>query len=236
MKKVILLAIVSFIAATNAQAQFWVEAGLKGLVGTTLPYNGNNFSDDGAAIKLQADYAYGAKLAFNFGDNNGIIVDGMMSQTKANYTYDVLGLVEGEHKLAWKNIDIYPMYRHYYERSFIEIGPKISLLNSVTENGVKDVKSSFNATNYGASLGFGGYLFGSEFFSVSMNFRIDYQITDFISDSGQAAGYPLYQRTYPSYKPTNPITARAGIELAFPIGGVAKAQCGRRVFFMGGNR
>jgi hypothetical protein len=225
----------------NAMAQFWLEGGLKGMVGTTVPFNSNNLNDDKSSFKLASDYAYGAKLAFNFGDNNGFVVDGLLSQSRVNYRYDVAGVVEGEHQLKWRNIDIYPLYRHYYERSFIEIGPKISLLNSMKATNLlfpngADVKDNFNATNFGASLGFGGYLFGSEFFSVSLNFRIDYQITDFVSAKGEEGGYPLPFRTYDSYKTTNPITARAGLELSIPLGGVAKAQCGQRVFFIGGNR
>ena len=71
-----------------------------------------------------------------------------------------------------------------------------------------------------------------------MNFRIDYQISDFISEKGKGANisYPLPFVVYDKYSKTTPISARAGLELAFPIGGIAKAQCGRRVFFMGGNR
>ncbi len=240
MKKILLLAVAYFMANANANAQFWIEAGLKGLVGTTVPYNKNSFSDSLSNPNLKADFAYGAKIAFNFGDNSGIIVDGLMSQTKIDYKY---GTKEENHNLAWRAINIYPMYRHYYERSFIEIGPKIGILSSMTEtnkihlNGT-DAKDNFTATNYGAALGFGGYLFGSEFFSVSLNFRIDYQFTDFVSAKGKTAGYPLPAplRTYTDYKPTNPISARGGIEIAIPLGGVAKAQCGKRVFFMGGNR
>lgn len=241
MNKLIFYLLLLLCGSQKATAQFWLEAGLKGMVGTTVPFNSNNINDDLSSLRLSPDFAYGAKVAFNFGDNNGLVVDGLMSQTKANYFYDVAGLVEGEHQLQWKNIDIYPLYRHYYERSFIEIGPKISLLNSMTSTNIlspngADVKDRFNATNFGASLGFGGYLFGSEHFSVSMNFRIDYQITDFVNESGKDARYPLPFRTYDSHSTTNPITARAGLELSIPLGGIAKAQCGQRVFFIGGNR
>jgi hypothetical protein len=244
MKKLIIFSISVLSILGKAQAQFWMEAGVKGLYGTTIPFNSHTFNDSKSALKITPDYAYGAKLAANFGDNNGIILDGLFSQTKASYTYDIIGLTEGTHELSWKNIDIYPMYRHYYERSFIEIGPKISLLQNMkqtnlTANGT-DAKAYFNAFNYGASFGFGGYLIGSEYFSLSMNFRIDYQISDFISSKGQnvlpGRSYPLPFVSYDSYSKTSPISARAGLELAFPIGGVAKAQCGRRVFFLGGNR
>jgi hypothetical protein len=245
MRKLLIFSITFFSFFTSLQAQFWMELGVKGLVGTTIPYNKHTFSDSKSALKVSADYAYGAKIAANFGDNNGIIVDGLFSQTKANYTYDVAGLVEGTHNLSWKAIDIYPMYRHYYERSFIEIGPKISMLQGMTQTNVlapngADAKQFFNTVNYGASFGFGGFLIGSEYFSLCMNFRIDYVFSDFVSEKGQNVGtgksYPLPFNQYDSYGKTNPISARAGLELAFPIGGFAKAQCGRRVFFLGGNR
>jgi hypothetical protein len=246
MKQLVIFSISLCSILGKAQAQFWMEAGVKGLYGTTIPFNSHTFNDSKSSLKITPDYAYGAKLAANFGDNNGVIVDGLFSQSKASYSYDIAGgLTEGSHELSWKNIDIYPMYRHYYERSFIEIGPKISLLQNMTQTNVlangADAKEYFNAFNYGASFGFGGYLIGSEFFSLSMNFRIDYQISDFISAKGQESNllkgsYPLPFARYDSYSKTTPITARAGLELAFPIGGVAKAQCGRRVFFIGGNR
>lgn len=244
MKKLIIFSISLLSILGKAQAQFWMEAGVKGLYGTTIPFNSHTFNDAKSALKITPDYAYGAKLAANFGENNGVIVDGLFSQTKASYSYDVIGLTEGTHELSWKNIDIYPMYRHYYERSFIEIGPKISLLQNMSEtNAISkgvDVKQYFNSFNYGASFGFGGYLIGSEYFSLSMNFRIDYQISDFVAAKGQnippGVSYPLPFVVYDSYSKTSPISARAGLELAFPIGGVAKAQCGQRVFFFGGNR
>lgn len=245
MKKILLLSLFVVVITLPTYAQFWVEAGLKGMVGTTVPYNKNTFGDDGASLKLAPDFAYGAKLAMNFGENNGVTIDGLMSQTKADYQYDVAGIVEGSHQLAWKNIEIYPLFRHYYERSFIEIGPKISLLNSVSETNTlgtdKDVKANFRDVNYGATFGFGGYLLGGEGFSISMNVRFDYNFSDFVSEAGQkatipGASYPLPFRVYDNYAATNPITARIGLELTVPLGGVARAQCGQRVFFMGGNR
>ncbi|MFZ4544407.1 MAG: hypothetical protein ACOYOA_10185 [Saprospiraceae bacterium] len=240
MKKFTIFTLLLFSVFSRSFAQVWLEAGLKGFVGTTVPFNKNNFNDDLSSFKLSPDFAYGGKLAINFGENNGVTIDGLIAQTKAKYQYDVLGKVEGEHTLAWRNIDIYPMYRHYYERSFIEIGPKLSLLSSMKSTNVNgidvDRKDNFNGFNYGASFGFGGFLVGSDFFSLSFNCRIDYQISDFISEQGKTANYMIPFRSYNDYATTNPITARVGLELSIPIGGVAQANCGRRVFFMGGNR
>lgn len=241
MKRILLVQFVLLALVTTVRAQFWLEAGLKGFVGTTVPLNGNVFSDETVTYKLTPDYAYGAKLAFNFGDNNGVVLDGLFSQYKAKYQYDAANNTAATYDLALKNIDIYPLYRRYYERSFFEIGPKISLLSSAKAThsllpATVDVKENFNATNFGASFGFGGYLFGSEYFSVGMNVRIDYQFTDLVAEDGKTNGYLLPVKTYTNYKATHPITARIGLELTVPIGGVAKAQCGRRTFFMGGNR
>jgi hypothetical protein len=245
MKQLVIFSISLCSILGKAQAQFWMEAGVKGLYGTTIPFNSHTFNDSESSLRITPDYAYGVKLAANFGDNNGVIVDGLISQSKASYSYNKPGSIEGTHELSWRSIDIYPMYRHYYERSFIEIGPKVSLLQNMTQSEgflkSPDAKEFFNSFNYGASLGFGGYLIGSEYFSLSMNFRIDYQISDFVSAKGQETtllrgSYPLPDVRYDTYSKTSPISARAGLELAFPIGGVAKAQCGRRVFFIGGNR
>jgi len=239
MKKIPLVSLLLF-AFSAAKAQVWIEAGLKGFFGTTVPYNSNNFNDGLSSLKLTPDYGYGAKLAINFGESNGLTIDGILSQTKAKYQYDLPGTVEGNHTLNWRNIDVYPMYRHYYERSFIEIGPKLSFLNSMKSTNVlgtnADVKSNFNDFNYGASFGFGGFLVGSDYFSLSFNCRIDYQISDFVSEKGKTANYMIPFRTYSDYASTHPITGRVGLELSIPIGGVAQANCGRRVFFMGGGR
>ncbi len=215
-------------------AQFWVEAGIKGATGTTLLYSSNTFSDAGVSYKLKNDFAIGPRIGLNFGDNNGVSLEGLFSRSRAYYAGKVNGTLKALN-YQWQNIDTYVMYRYFYERSFIEIGPKISLLNAM-DLDEKDVKSNFNKTNLAASFGFGGFLAGGENLSISLNFRVDYHFSDFVNSTGQAANYPYTLAKYDSYTATHPITGRIGLDMTFALGGTAKAQCGRRVFFFGGGR
>jgi hypothetical protein len=235
MKKITLSLIFAFVCQL-CLAQFWMEAGLKGATGTTLLYNKNIFDDTGVSYKMKNDFAVGPRVAFNFGESNGVILEGLFSQSKAYYS----GVEPATNQVkalnyVWQNIDAYLMYRYYYERSFVEIGPKFSSMNKMEQNLV-DVKSKFNNQNLGAAFGFGGFLAGSENISLGLSFRFDYNFSDFISAEGKTGGYPFTFSTYSNYAKTSPIVARAGLDLTFALGGTAKAQCGRRVFFFGGGR
>lgn len=233
MKKITLFLVCALISQF-AMAQFWMEAGLKGATGTTLLYNKNIFDDSGASYKMKSDFAVGPRIAFNFGESNGVILEGLFSQSKAYYS-STSGAQAQALNYVWQNIDAYLMYRYYYERSFIEIGPKFSTLNKMEQNAL-DVKSKFNNQNLGAAFGFGGFLAGSQNLSLGLNFRFDYNFSDFISAEGKTGNYPFTLSTYPSYSKTSPIVARVGLDLTFALGGTAQAQCGRRVFFFGGGR
>ncbi len=240
MKKILFVLFLTTITKT-AFAQFWMEAGLKGATGVTLLYNKNVFDDGSASYKMKSDFAVGPRISFNFGDNHGVLLEGLFSQAKAYYAGEITNGTNVSVQALnykWQNIESYLMYRYYYERSFIEIGPKMSFLNKMEEGltGARDVKANFTSQNLGAAFGFGGFLAGNENMSLGLNFRVDYQFSDFVNVTGKANNYPLTLRTYNSYSKTNPIIARVGLDLSFGLGGVAKAQCGRRVFFFGGGR
>ena len=236
MKKIVFILFFSLVAK-SASAQFWMEAGIKGATGATLLYNKNILDDGDASYKIKSDFAVGPRVAFNFGDHHGVSVEGLFSQSKAYYAGQN-GTQVTALNYTWRNIDAYTMYRYYYERSFIEIGPKMSFLNKMEEGltNAKDVKANFTSQNLGAAFGFGGFLAGNENLSLGFNVRVDYQFSDFVNPTGKTGNYPLTFRTYSSYSATNPIIARIGLDLSFGLGGVAKAQCGRRVFFFGGGR
>lgn len=237
MKKLFLLLFIScFFQKTFAQ--FWIEAGIKGATGATLLYNSNIFNDDRASSKIKSDFAIGPRIGLNFNDNHGLSIEGLYSQSRAYYA----GKVAGNPNILplnydWNSIDAYVMYRYFYERSFIEIGPKLSTLRGITQN-TTDVIDKFNKSNLGAAFGFGGFLAGGENLTLSLNFRFDYHFSDFISPAGKAAtnAYPFTFSKYESYSKTSPIIGRIGLDMTFALGGTAKAQCGRRVVFFGGGR
>jgi hypothetical protein len=230
MKKITVITLFCIAFMSNVQAQLWTEFGVKGSIGTTLLYNQNIFNDDANNSSLKSDYAFGPRFSFNFGDKHSILTEGLFSKSSANYR---TGLSQLNYK--WQNIDAYLLYRYYYERSFIEIGPKLSMLRKMEETD-RDVKANFNDQNLGAAFGFGGFLAGGENFALSLNFRFDYHFSDFVNATGKSKNYINTNGIYTNYEKTNPIIGRVGLDLAFGLGGVAKAKCGQRVFFFGGGR
>ncbi len=237
MKKLFLLFFISFFLQ-KTYAQFWIEAGIKGASGVTLLYNPNIFDDPNASYKMKSDFAVGPRIGLNFNESHGLSIEGLYSQSRAYYAGKPAGSTSVQPlNYDWNNIDAYVMYRYFYERSFIEIGPKLSTLRGITQNTV-DVTDKFNKTNLGAAFGFGGFLAGGENLSLSLNFRFDYQFSDFVGTAGKAAtnAYPFTFSKYDSYSKTSPIVGRIGLDMTFALGGTAKAQCGRRVVFFGGGR
>lgn len=237
MKKIFLL-FFTFFFLQKTFAQFWIEAGIKGATGTTLLYNSNVFNDALASYKMKSDFAVGPRIGLNFNDNHGVSIEGLYSKSRAYYAGKTAGNPNVQAlNYEWNNIDAYVMYRYFYERSFIEIGPKLSTLREITQN-TKDVTDKFNKSNLGAAFGFGGFLAGGENLTLSLNFRFDYQFSDFVGAAGKSAtnAYPNTISKYDSYSKTSPIIGRIGLDMTFALGGTAKAQCGRRVVFFGGGR
>lgn len=226
-------------------AQLWIDAGVKGSYGLTMLYNTNIFDDGYYSYQLRTGYGFGGKLGINFGEHNGLSMEGMRAFSKQSWEYDNV-LFPGKYTnlVQWDNWDLYLLYRFYSERAYIELGPKYSLLKHISQedSGIPlniDVSDFYVKKYPSATLGFGGFLAGSESFALVLGFRIDYAFTDFITESGQNFNYPNPVRSniYSDYMSTHPLSGQVSLELNFAIGEYAKATCGKRGFlFFPGNR
>ena len=244
MFRTLLLVLFSF-CLQQLHSQVWIDAGVKGSYGLTMLYNANIFNDGYYNYQLNSGYGFGAKLGINFAQSNGIALEGMRAYSQQSWEYDnVLFPGEYSNSVKWDNWDLYLLYRFYSERAYIELGPKYSLRKNITQtdSGLPidiDVNNFYEEQYPSATLGFGGFLAGSESFALILGFRLDYAVTDFISESGQNFNYPNPVRSniYSDYKGTHPLSAQVSLELNFAIGEYAKASCGKRAFlFFPGNR
>ncbi len=227
------------------QAQLWIDAGIKGSYGLTMLYNTNIFNDGYYSYQLNSGYGYGGRLGLNFGPHNGVALEALRATHRQDWEYDNV-LFPGSYtsSVRWDTWDLFLLYRFYSERAYVELGPKYALVRRIeqmddfTPFDVDD--TDYYEKNYpSAVLGFGGYLAGSEAFALVLGFRVDYALTDFVSDQGQNANYPNPVRSiaYSEYKGTHPLSAQVSLELSFAIGEYAKANCGKRSFlFFPGNR
>ena len=136
------------------------------------------------------------------------------------------------------------LYRyHNDDGAYVEIGPQLSLIKSVTENrdGIsKDVTAAFNKSYVSGVFGFGSNFIQSNAFTLAAGFRINYSLTDLISNgggSGNAVSYPLndvkHFKSYDTYSPTKAFSIMLHTEFNFDLGYFVRSNCNRkRVSFL----
>lgn len=238
MKKLTLtLSSLLLVLVLNAQ-EIWLETALKGGAGMSFLMNKNILDDNSYRNALTPMYGFGAKVAVNFGAWHGIALEVLFNSSSQKWDYTLTN-VSGDlrNEVKWKSLEAYLLYRYIRNRTYLEVGPMYSIIRSVeqTDNEVQvNDPDPFYEDNYLAGVfGFGGYLGGSETFSVGLGLRVHYGITDFVSDAGRAAGYPNPVRTniYDSEAKTHPLVAQLLLEFNFGIGYWAKTSCSERMRF-----
>ena len=71
------------------------------------------------------------------------------------------------------------------------------------------------------------------FFTIKLGIRLEYAISDFVSDQGQKDGYPTYYTDFEPYTPSHPFRASIALGINFGLGGIAKSVCGQRRYIFG---
>jgi hypothetical protein len=137
----------------------------------------------------------------------------------------------------WKSLDIYTLFRHAKNLGYFEIGPKISLVQEVSDNVEGNVtdRTFYNKNFFSGVIGFGANIIGNDgAFSGILGLRFEYGLTDFVSDAGQTGHAPMLNpAVYTNgYKSTAPAFAGIVFEINWGIGYFAKAQCGARSKFI----
>ena len=239
MKKLLFI-FVLIISTQMSFGQAWTDVGLKVGYGLSLLNNKNLFNDNQYVHEVNGAYSLGAKAGVNIGEFNSITFDIGISQLKQNFNYTVgsnENAVDYQNNIVWKNLDMYLMYRNTRSSAYIEIGPMLSRIKKVTQTDTganfkdKDTKSFYSDKYLSAVLGFGGYVFGSERFTLMLGLRAHYAFQDMISDAGQKANYPapFGADKFDTYEKSNPIFIQAVMEFNFGLGFFAKTACTGRL-------
>lgn len=235
-KLMISLSILCF-AAFSANAQVWFELGPRVNYGLTGFYNSNIIGDDAHDYQLSGGLSYGGVLGINFGENNGLNLEGLLTTNKQKVSFrdPVLGPFDASWE--WETIDILVLYRYYTDGgAYFEVGPKASIVNSITQeaNGIDiPTENAYSDLYFSGVGGLGALLAGSEVYSLKMGLRLEYALTDLLDNQTDVPDYPAVYTRYESEAGTYPFRATIGLELTFGIGGVAKSTCGRRGFVFG---
>ncbi len=233
----VLSLVVLLFAGSSASAQVWLDIAPKVGYGLSGFYNNNVWSDTEHNNQFNSGYAYGGKIGVNIGEYNGFIIEGLLQHGRQEFQHRV-GTDRIPNRTEWQSLDLSLMYRFNSQGSYLEIGPQMSLLQSVdqTYDGLPLETSNFFGDNYfGAAAGFGGFIAGNEFFTLVMGIRIGYAFTDMMGPQAQDASNPppAPYITYDSYSSSHPFYAQVQMEFSFGIGGAARAACGRRNYMFG---
>lgn len=234
MKKSI-LSLLAFLFCLNISAQeFWFEAGLKGGAGLSFLYNKNVVDDNDWDYTMTPMFGAGAKFSCNFGPYHGVFFEGLYNKSKQDFIYNTpISNDDFDYSIEWTSIDLYVLYRGIRNRTYFEIGPMYSLLQKVEQgtDGTLTESSDYYKSSYlGGALGFGGYVAGSETFSVGIGMRLNYAFGDIITDDGQTLGYPNVAKitAYETSEKSNIMFAQFLIEFNFGVGRFAKTACSER--------
>lgn len=221
-----------------SQKEIWVEASLKGGYGLSFLHN-KNIADDGSyKYQLSTTHSFGGRFALNFGAFNGVSVEAMYNNLSQEYLYNLDGNPNDlTNTIEWASIDAMILYRYIRNRIYVEVGPMYSMTQNVDQmdNGNEILSAqSYYADNYFSGVfGWGGYIAGSETFSLGIGMRLSYTFSDFINDEGQKQGFPnpVKNVAYETYESSNQAFVQFMLELNFGIGRFARTACTERMKF-----
>lgn len=240
----LLLTTFSFFISLNTFSQAWVDCGIKGGYGATMLTNANIWKEPNVEPLLSGGYSYGGKLGLNFNLNYQITMDFLHRSANQEYLFQP---TETENKwtkgIRYNSFDIPLLFRHNSDNgSFLELGPQLSFISKVTETKddvATDRKDYFESTNFGAVLGFGSFMLGSNNAYLVFGIRIHYGFQDLISDeAGKNSNtyYPInngelevYEAgfSFDEYQKTSPLSALAYLEFNYDLAYLVRSECKR---------
>lgn len=243
--RILLLTAFSLFISLNTYSQAWVDCGIKGGYGLTGLVNPNVWNNKDVEQLMSGGYSYGGKLGLNFNLNYQITLDFLHRGANQRYFFQPRENIEDWTKtVKYTSFDMPLLFRHNSESgSFLEIGPQISFIRTVTESmktgGVNDVSNYFASTNLGAVLGFGSFMLGAKNTYLVFGFRVHYGFTDLLTqeagkdqniyfpvNNGELNDYePGFQ--FDNYKPTTPLSAIAYLEINYDLAYLVRSECKR---------
>lgn len=231
MKKLTAVLLV-FIYSQSLYSQTWFDIGLKGGYGADFLVNTNFYNDGNFNPKLSYGYMYGGKLGINFNTEHAITLDVSSSAFNQTFNYTLKNInnttSDNTRSMGFDALNFLLMYKKTTNSSYLEIGPQYSIVtktrfsDSNVPNANSDISSNLAKSYFSAVIGFGGHLVGTDNFGISLGLRVSYTFNDIISSTGQQINFPSIT-TYPSYKPSNPLSAMLILSFDFDLGYMAKS-------------
>jgi len=233
----IFISIILLLVSMNTYSQIFFDAGLKGMIGSTMLINENVFKDSDYEHLISVGYGFGGKLGVNFNESIQIATEVIFSTFNQKFS-----ITEGgntwEKKIKLRSIDIPFLIRHNKSNgSYFEIGPQYTIVKKVSEtrlnSSATDASAYFDKNYFAGVVGFGGYLMGWDNFGISTGFRITYSFADIIGGETVPEGFYTHRAvTYSTDKDTNPLSFVFVVEFNYDLGYLAKSPCGGRRKFM----
>ncbi|HQU58142.1 MAG: outer membrane beta-barrel protein [Phaeodactylibacter sp.] len=237
MRSTFTLAVFISLLATTADAQVWLELGLKGMMGFTGFYNKNIVDDSRHDSQLGLATSVGGVAAINIGEYHGLNIEALGATHHQSFTFRDNDGNNNAINMEWKSTDVYLLYRWYRDNgAFLEIGPKVTYIREAQQSYGTDwakVTDEYADKYYSLAFGVGGFVSTSEVLTVKTGLRAEYALTDLISEKGQADGYPSPYAGFENYTETRPFRVGLYMEVTFGVGGIAQSMCGRRGFIFG---
>jgi hypothetical protein len=222
--------------STLSFGQQWIDLGLKGSFGANMLYNKTIFDTKQMNVLMGYGHSFGARVGYNLNLNHEIALEGLSSQFKQEFAYD-LRFDEPNHFLTAKNYDVLLLYRKNGTGNYIEVGPQFSKVHSAevtySNTGPKGVElidtENFIRPSYvSLVIGFGAYYPLADNIGFNIGARFKYGLNDLISVDGKQAGYPYGPLKQPTAAPSLPIVAEIVAELNFDLAYMAGAKCGKK--------
>ena len=234
----------SFFISLNTYSQGWIDGGIKTGFGITQLVNKNVWDNSEVVNKLSFGNSFGGKLGLNFNLNYQITVDFIYTLANQEFEFQPNNLNNKAHSknISYNSFDIPLLFRHNSKNgSFLEIGPQISFVKKVEQEfkgTSKDIKESFEKTNFGAVLGIGSFVLGSNNLYLVFGLRAHYGFQDILSKKGGKGSevyFPIENELdtvneefkFDSYKKTSPISLLAYLEINYDLAYLVRSNCKR---------
>jgi len=231
MKKIFTIAII-LIFSSGINAQPWFDIGIKGGLGSSFMYNKQIFDDQDLTNKFALGYTFGGKLGFNFIQEHQLTFDVLKTGYNQKFSYFMEGN-ELIREIGLDVIDLALMYRHNVSGTYFEIGPQYSITSKVTfsdEGGATlngfAPDEVIDKNFYSIAAGFGGYIFGTDNFGITMGFRVNYTLTDIASESGMNINFPMLVPK--EADPLRNLGIMFVFEANYDFGYLVSSSCGQR--------
>ena len=228
--------IVALFLTVGVSAQEWIDLGIKAGYGPTILLNTDIFASNDINHTFSYGLSYGGKVGYNFSAEHQLTGDFIISNFNQKFKESFIVTEDGaspeyNSQLSFRSTMFYLMYRHNVEGSYFEIGPYMARHNRVNFSHDLPYEAAnfhhlwLDKSAFGASMGFGSYILGTENFGITAGARLSYQLTDLVSDLGKRNNFPMQAK---SEAGSFPLIVQFVIEANFDFAYMAHASCGKK--------